>query len=66
VTYALPGDEGVCTLNGAAAHNGEPGDELIVMAYRQAERFSGAKVAFATHDNRLRETLAYPAEEIQV
>jgi aspartate 1-decarboxylase len=66
VTYALPGDEGICTLNGAAAHNGEPGDELIVMAYRQEERFSGAKVVFATHDNRLRETLNYPAKEVQV
>jgi hypothetical protein len=39
------------------------GDELIVMAYRQEERFSGAKVAFATHDNRLRDTLDYPATE---
>ena len=66
VTYALPGDEGVCTLNGAAAHNGEPGDELIVMAYRQEERFSGAKVAFTTHDNQLREILVYPAAEVQV
>ena len=65
VTYALPGDEGVCTLNGAAAHKGEPGDELIVMTYRQEECFSGAKVAFATRDNRLREILTYPAEEVQ-
>jgi aspartate 1-decarboxylase len=63
VTYALPGPEGVCTLNGAAAHNGEPGDELIVMAYRQEEQFSGASVAFVTHDNRLRETIRYPLEE---
>ena len=63
ITYALTGPEGVCTLNGAAAHNGEPGDDLIVMAYRQEERFTGAKVAFVTHDNRLRETLTYPAGE---
>jgi hypothetical protein len=47
-------------------HRREPGDELIVMAYRLEERFSGAKVAFATHDNRIRETLNYPAEEVQV
>jgi aspartate 1-decarboxylase len=59
ITYVLSGDEGICTLNGAAAHNGDPGDELIVMVYRQGEAFPGATVAFCAHDNRLRETLRY-------
>jgi aspartate 1-decarboxylase len=60
VTYALAGPEGVCTLNGAAAHLGGPGDQLIIMAYRQEERFSGARVAFVTEDNRVRELIEYP------
>lgn len=33
VTYAIPGNEGECVLNGAAARLGEIGDELIILAY---------------------------------
>ena len=32
-TYVIPGPEGTCCLNGAAARLGEPGDVLIVMAF---------------------------------
>ena len=46
VTYAIPGPEGVCCLNGAAARQGEIGDELILITYRSAEVFQGATVVY--------------------
>jgi aspartate 1-decarboxylase len=46
VTYAVPGPETVCSLNGAAARQGEVGDELILITYLSADAFRGAKVVF--------------------
>lgn len=63
-TYAIPGDEGECTLNGAAAFKGLPGDRIIVMTFVQAERYEPARVLFFTPDNRIRETLTYDREEM--
>lgn len=34
-TYVIPGNDGECCLNGAAARLGAPGDLVIVMAYAQ-------------------------------
>jgi aspartate 1-decarboxylase len=58
VTYAVPGPETVCTLNGAAARKGEIGDELIIITYQSAEIFPGAKVIFC-EDNRAARSLDY-------
>lgn len=63
VTYALAGAEGECTLNGAAAHNGAVGDELIIMAYQQGKRFAGAKAILCNTDNTLDEVILYEAEQ---
>ena len=61
-TYAIAGDEGVCTLNGAAAHNGAVGDQIIVMTFALAEQYEPARVLFFDERNRVRETLIYDRE----
>jgi aspartate 1-decarboxylase len=61
-TYAIAGDEGVCTLNGAAAHNGAVGDKIIVMTFTLAEQYEPARVLFFDERNRVRETLIYDRE----
>ena len=47
-TYAIPGEKGsgVICLNGAAAHTGKVGDELIVLAYCliEDEKARGIKI----------------------
>lgn len=63
-TYAFPGKPGEFTLNGGAARLGQKGDDCLVIAYRQEEKFSGATVAFVEpSDNRLVETMRYDAAE---
>jgi len=59
VTYAVPGPETVCSLNGAAARQGEVGDELILITYLSAEAFHGAKVIFCDGSNRPARSLDY-------
>lgn len=64
VTYAFPGQTGEFTLNGGAARLGAVGDDCIVIAYRQEERFTGANVVFVNPaDNSIAETMQYPAAE---
>ena len=63
VTYALPGPENQFTLNGAAARQGEVGDECLILAYRQEEVFSGAAVAFLKPDNSLDHVERYQAAQ---
>jgi aspartate 1-decarboxylase len=46
VTYAIEGPPGAFVLNGAAARQGEVGDECLIFTYRQEERYSGAAVVF--------------------
>ena len=58
VTYAVPGPELVCSLNGAAARQGEIGDELILITYQSAVAFPGAKVVFCD-GNRIARSLDY-------
>jgi aspartate 1-decarboxylase len=58
VTYAVPGPEGVCCLNGAAARQGEVGDELILITYQSAAAFPGARVIFCD-GNRPARSLDY-------
>ena len=63
VTYAFPGKPGDFTLNGGAARLGAVGDECLVIAYRQEEKFSGAEVVFVNgKDNSISETMHYRAE----
>ena len=62
-TYAFPGKSGSFTLNGGAARMASVGDDCLVIAYRQEEKFSGAKVVFVnSSDNSLMETMEYPSE----
>src|SRR5580704_4897094 len=58
-TYAIAGEEGVCSLNGAAAHNGAVGDKIIVMTFALAEQYEAARVLFFDERNRVRETHIY-------
>jgi aspartate 1-decarboxylase len=61
VTYVFPGGApGAFTLNGGAARHGAEGDECIVVAYRQEEKFSGAKcVIINPADNSVKEVMEY-------
>ena len=61
-TYAIEGPPGVFTLNGAAARQGEVGDECLVICYRMEERFSGARVAFVGPGNTLDRVAEYSAD----
>ncbi len=64
VTYVFPGQPGQFTLNGAAARLGSIGDDCLVIAYRQEEKFSGAKVVIVRpDDNSILERMEYPAAE---
>lgn len=58
LTYAIPGPEGVCVLNGAAARQGEIGDELILITYQMAATFPGAKVCYCK-DNKAERFIDY-------
>jgi aspartate 1-decarboxylase len=58
-TYAIPGPPGVFALNGAAARQGEVGDECLVICYRLEEKFSGARVAFVGDGNSLDQVMDY-------
>jgi aspartate 1-decarboxylase len=59
-TYALPGHDGVFTLNGGSARLGVPGDRCVIMTYGLAERAPGAVVVFCDEANRVSELAAYP------
>lgn len=59
VTYAIAGPEGQCCLNGAAARQGEIGDELLIFTYRQEHRFSGATVLYLNERNEVERTGKY-------
>ena len=52
VTYVIPGNSRVFGLNGGGAHLGKIGDRCVVMAYRSAERFPGAKVIYCDESNQ--------------
>jgi aspartate 1-decarboxylase len=52
-TYAIVGPPGVFSLNGAAARQGEVGDECLIICYRMEEKFSGARIAFVGAGNTL-------------
>lgn len=60
-TYVFPGaKKGEFTLNGGAALHFELGDEVVVVAYRQEERFSGAQCVIVDPNcNAIAEVLRY-------
>ena len=62
-TYAIVGEEGEFTLNGAAARLGEVGDEVLLWAYRREESFSGAQVVFLDEQNQVALVERYPVAE---
>jgi aspartate 1-decarboxylase len=51
VTYAIPGPDGVFTLNGGGARLGVVGDRCVVMTYGMSNRFEGAPVVYCEPDN---------------
>jgi aspartate 1-decarboxylase len=61
VTYALPGPEGVFTLNGGGARLGVPGDQCVVMTFGLAEKAPGAMVVFCGPGNEAVDAVMYPA-----
>jgi aspartate 1-decarboxylase len=62
-TYALPGDNGVFTLNGGGARLGVVGDRCVVMTYGLAEQAPGATVVFCGDANKITDVFPYPAGE---
>lgn len=61
VTYTLPGDPGVFTLNGGSARLGVAGDSCVVMTFGMAEAAPGAQVVFCGPRNQVSEFMGYPA-----
>lgn len=59
ITYAVPAEEGMFTLNGGGARLGEIGDCCVALTYRQEEAFSGAAVVYCTSDNQIEGVLHY-------
>ena len=59
-TYALPGDQGVFTLNGGGARLGLPGDRCVVMSWVDADSFPGARAIFCDDTNQVIRSLDYP------
>jgi len=53
-TYALPGEEGECTLLGGAARRVEIGDKLLVFSYIYAEKKEKTKILII-EDNKIKE-----------
>lgn len=60
VTYALPGDSGVFTLNGGGARLGVPGDRCVVMTFRQQPAMTSATVLFLDAANHVVDETVYP------
>jgi len=58
-SYLLPGEEGECILNGAAARKGEIGDLLIVVSYllidEEELRKIRPKIIILDEENRIKE-----------
>jgi aspartate 1-decarboxylase len=64
VTYALPSKTpGAFTLNGGGARLGEIGDRCVILTYRMAAEFPGAKAVFCDPANKMIKTLPYGAAE---
>jgi aspartate 1-decarboxylase len=60
ITYALPGDSGVFTLNGGSARLGEVGDQCVIMTFALAEKQIEAPVIFIDPANRIMNRIRYP------
>jgi len=58
-TYAVPGSKGSFELNGGGARLGEVGDKCVIITYRSADSFNGAKVIFCNKDNEVNNVLDY-------
>jgi aspartate 1-decarboxylase len=52
-TYALPGPDGVFTLNGGGARLGCVGDVCVVMAYETSGAYQGGRVLFPRYEGGL-------------
>jgi aspartate 1-decarboxylase len=59
MTYAIEGNEGEFTLNGAAARQGEIGDECLLFTFRLEEVYSGAVILFLDERNAVRDRKQY-------
>ena len=59
VTYAIPGGQGVFSLNGGGARLGEIGDTCIVLTYAWQPYFFEARVIYCAEDNSIAKRLVY-------
>lgn len=59
VTYAVPGPDGVFTLNGGGARLGEKGDKCVVMAYDVSEYYEPATVVHVDANNVPKDKFKY-------
>lgn len=59
ITYALPGTEGVFTLNGGGAFLGQIGDRCVVMTYDTLDKYTPAKVVFCSSNNTVEKAIEY-------
>lgn len=62
VTYVIPGEAGIFTLNGGGARLGVPNDRCVAMAFAQAERAPGATVVYCDTRNQMTQRIRYPAD----
>ena len=65
VTYAIPADKGVFSLNGGSARLGELGDPCVILTYEQTPKFSGAVVVYCTEQNDIEHLLRYTSQVTQ-
>ena len=59
ITYALPGEPGMFSLNGGGARLGEIGDICIVMTFEMLEQYRPARVVYCDEKNGVAESFQY-------
>jgi aspartate 1-decarboxylase len=59
ITYALPGEPGMFSLNGGGARLGEIGDICIVMTFEMLEQYRPARVVHCDEKNRIAKSFYY-------
>lgn len=59
ITYVLPGEDGVFSLNGGGARLGVVGDECVVMTFRTGPEYRPATVVFCDERNGITDVTSY-------
>jgi aspartate 1-decarboxylase len=63
ITYALPGESGMFSLNGGGARLGEIGDICIVMTFEMLEQYRPARVVYCDEKNYIAKTFYYSSAQ---